>query len=73
MATQEMYDRVKNLTAEEVVEVARYCCGDMDEEDDFCEQRCPYLDVREGEHNPARFCRQWVMHDLLQILDGIKV
>lgn len=70
MATQEMYDRVKNLTNDEIIMVAQHCCGDLDDKN-FCEEKCPYLDVREGEHNPYRFCRQWVMHDLLKILNRI--
>lgn len=71
MATQEMYDRIKNLTKDEIIFIAKNCCGDIDD-DNFCEEKCHYLDVREGEINPVRFCRQWVMHDLIKIIEGDK-
>ena len=96
MATQEMYDKIKHLTKDEIIEIAKHCCGDIYQEfptddkleaeakekgisfddlldqyeaKDFCATKCPYLDVRAEEENPTRFCRQWVMHDLLKIID----
>ena len=70
MASKEMYERVKNLTQEEIIFAARKCCGD-DDDDTFCESECPYLDVREEEQNPVRFCRQWVIHDLIKIVQVV--
>ena len=70
MASKEMYERVKNLTKEEIIDIAKHCCDDIpdisvcDDEEDFdnsyCGKQCPYLDVREGEERPNRWCRQWV-------------
>lgn len=83
MASKEDYERIKNLTGSEIIEIAKHCCGDIIDEtievniDDtyndndelgFCGSKCPYLDVREGEINPNRWCRQWLMHDLLRII-----
>ena len=69
MASQEHYEKVKNLTKDEIIQVAKNCCGDVNDNEDFCEEECPYLDVREEEENPYRWCRQWVMHDLLKIIN----
>jgi NH3-dependent NAD+ synthetase len=95
MATTEMYEKIKHLSKDEIIEIAKHCCGDIyqiyptDEEleaeakekgisfeelldqyevKDFCQSKCPYLDVREEEENPNRFCRQWVMHDLIKMI-----
>jgi hypothetical protein len=94
MATRKMYEHIKHLTKEEIIDIAKHCCGDIYQKlptndqleieakekgisfDDlidqyeaknFCATKCPYLDVREDEDNPNRFCRQWVMHDLLKL------
>ena len=42
------------------------------ESKNFCVTKCPYLDVEAEEENPNRFCRQWVIYDLLKIIEKEK-
>lgn len=79
MATKEMYEKIKHLTKEEIIDIAKHCCNDIpdiktgnedtDFDNSFCEKECPYLDVREEEERPNRWCRQWVIHDLIKIIE----
>ena len=50
----------------------RYCCGDIEideDSDDECADHC--LDCRDCREEGERFCRQWLIRDAADLIEGL--
>ena len=59
----------KKLTDNEIIKALNYCCGNIKNNDDECqEDMCYQVCMPESRDEGIRWCRQWLIKDALDLI-----
>ena len=63
----------RRMTDNEIIKALNYCCGNIKNNDEECnEDMCYQVNLSESRDEGARWCRQWLIKDALDLINRQK-